>query len=136
MSEVYGLLAMAVDLAHVAVMLTWGLGLPLLLWHRFERLSRLYTLFAALFVVSSVASHYALGECFLTTLARSLWAASGNWRDTVPFTMILTNAVAGVRPSTRGAVLAWELAVLITSLGSLWSWRKAHLQRSAKLSAA
>jgi hypothetical protein len=136
MSEVYGLLAMAVDLAHATAMLAWGLGLPLLFWHRFERLSHLYTVFAALFVVSSVASHWALSECFLTTLARWLWVASGSWRDNVPFTVVLTNAVAGIRPSTRGAVLAWEIAVLITSLGSWWSWRKARRQRSAKLSAA
>lgn len=106
MSKVYGLLAMAVDLTHATLMLAWGLGLPLLFWHRFERLSHFYTLFATIFVVSSVASHWVLGECFLTSLARSLWEASGACRDAVPFTMTLTNTVAGIRPSTRSAVVA------------------------------
>lgn len=130
------MLAMVVDVTHALAMVVWGLGLPLLVWHRYERLSYLYTVFAALFVVLSVGSHWMLGECFLTTLARSFWQASGGWRDTVPFTVVLTNTVAGIRPSTESAVLAWEVAILATSLGSLWSWRKARRRRDAKLSEA
>jgi hypothetical protein len=133
MADLYRLAAMTVDVAHALAMLVWGLGLPLLVWHRFERLSHLYTLFAAVFVVSSVGSHWALGECFLTTLARSLWNAAGAWRDSVPFTVTLTNTIAGIRPSTRSAVVAWEIAILATSVGSLWSWRKAKRRRSATL---
>lgn len=136
MSELYRVLAMGLDVAHAVAMLVWGLGLPLLVWHRFERLSHLYTLFAALFVVLSVASHWTLGECFLTTLARSSWQASGGWRDAVPFTVVLANTVAGIRPSTQNAVLVWEAAILMTSLGSLWSWRKAHLRGDARLGKA
>lgn len=136
MSELSRLLAMAVDVTHALAMLVWGLGLPLLVWHRFERLSHLYTWFAALFVVSSVGSQWVFGECFLTSLARWLWTASGAWRDAEPFTVVLTNTVAGIRPSTESAVLVWEFAVLVTSLGSLWSWRKAQRRRSAKLTEA
>jgi fermentation-respiration switch protein FrsA (DUF1100 family) len=112
MSELYRMLAMLVDIVHALAMLLWGLGLPLLVWHRFERLSHLYTVFAALFVAFSVLSHWTLGECFLTTLARWFWLASGGWRDTVPFTVLLANAVAGIRPSARSAVLVWEAAIL------------------------
>lgn len=130
------MLAMLVDVIHALAMLLWGLGLPLLVWHRFERLSHLYTVFALLFVAFSVLSHWTLGECFLTTLARWFWLASGGWRDTVPFTMLLANAVAGIRPSARSAVLVWEAAILVTSLGGLWSWRKARSRQSAKLSKA
>lgn len=133
MSEAYRFLAMLVDVSHALVMLVWGLGLPLLIWHRFERLSHVYTLFAALFVVSSVSSHLLLGECFLTTLARSLWTASGGWRDEVPFSVVLADTVAGIRPSTQSAVWVWEVAILGTSLGGLWSWRKARSRQSARL---
>lgn len=133
MSELYRLLAMVVDVSHALVMLAWGLGLPLLVWHRFERLSHVYTVFAALFVVLSVGSHLWLGECFFTTLARWLWLASGGWREQVPFTVVVANTVAGIRPSTQAAVLAWEVAILATSLGGLWSWRKARRRRGAKL---
>lgn len=130
------MLAMVVDVGHALVMLVWGLGLPLLVWHRFERLSHAYTVFSALFVVASVGSQLALGECFLTSLSRSLWVASGGWREQVPFTVIIANTVAGIRPSTQAAVRAWEVAILATSLGGLWSWRKARLRRSAKLTEA
>lgn len=133
MPNVYELMAMTVDVTHAAAMLVWGLGLPLLFWHRFERLSHWYTWFAASFVVTTVLSRIALGECFLTTLARELWEAAGGFRDHVPFTVVLVSTVAGLRPTTRTAVLLWELAVLFTSLGSLWSWRRAHARRSAKL---
>jgi hypothetical protein len=132
-SNVYAVLAMGVDLVHVLTMLAWGVGLPLLFWHRFERLSFFYTLFATAFVVATVASRLSLGECFLTTLARELWTASGGYRERVPFTVILANTVAGLRPSARSAVLAWEAAILVTSLGSLWSWHRAHVRRGARL---
>jgi hypothetical protein len=134
-SALYQVLAMAVDVTHAAAMLAWGLGLPLLFWHRFERLSHYYTIFAALFVITTVSSHLVLGECFLTRLARPLWLASGAMREAVPFTVVLTNTIAGIRPSARSAVLAWELAVLLTCFGSLWSWHKAHARRGAKLRA-
>lgn len=133
MSGVYSTLAMLVDLTHAAVMLTWGLGLPLLFWHRFERLSHLYTWFAVLFVVSTVASRLTLGECFLTTIARELWHASGGFRERVPFTVVLVNTVAGIRPTDRSVIVLWELAVLGTGLGSLWSWHRAQARRSAKI---
>lgn len=38
--SLYGALAALVDLVHAFSMLVWGLGLPLLVWHHFPRLSR------------------------------------------------------------------------------------------------
>jgi hypothetical protein len=133
MFDLYRVLAIVVDLTHATAMLLWGLGLPLLFWHRFERLSHAYSIYAIVFVVTTVASHLAMGECFLTSLARTLWLASGHARDTVPFTVIVTNTIAGFRPSSRSAVLLWEAAVLVTSLGSWWSWHRAHVRRGARL---
>jgi hypothetical protein len=127
---------MTTDLVHATAMAVWGLGLPLLFWHRFERLSHAYTLFSITFVLTSVVSHLTFGECILTTLARELWQAGGSFREAVPFTVTLTNRVAGLRPSTRSAVLLWEGAVLLTSLGSLWSWRKARRRHGATLRAS
>ena len=124
MSNVYAILAAAVDLTHGLAMLVWGLGLPLLVWHRFERISRAYMWFAIVFVVVSVASNRVLGECILTTVARHLWQAAGGYRDGTPFTVLFANVVAGIRPTAREAVLAWEAAVVVTSIGTLWCWRK------------
>jgi len=121
---VYWVLAAGVETIHALAMIVWGLGLPLLGWHRHRRLVRAYMWFAIAFVTSSVASNLVLGECFLTTLARHLWTAAGGFRETVPFTVLFTNAVAGIRPSAREAVIAWEVAILATSIGTLWCWRK------------
>jgi hypothetical protein len=122
-SNLTAILASAVDLTHALVMLAWGLGFPLLFWHRFPRLSRAYMWFALSFVVVSVASHELLGECFLTSIARELWIRSGGYRGQEPFTVLFANAVAGIRPTTREAVLVWEVAVFVTSAASLWCWR-------------
>ena len=117
-------LAMGVDLVHAASMLVWGLGLPLLFWHRYPRLSRLYVGYALVFLAVSVGSHALLGECVLTTLSRALWQAGGGHRDEVPFVVTLVNAVARVRPSTRAAVLVWELAIAVSALGVWWHFRQ------------
>ena len=123
-SNIYAALAAAVEFTHGLAMILWGLGLPLLVWHRWERLSRAYMWYAIVFVVISVASNQILGECFLTTLARALWLTGGGYRDQVPFTVLFANAVAGIRPTAREAVLAWQLAIVFTSIGTLWCWRK------------
>jgi hypothetical protein len=128
-SEIYGVLAAGVDFVHALAMLVWGLGLPLLVWHRHHGLSRTYMWFAIAFVAVSVASHQLLGECVLTTLARHLWQAGGGYRDGIPFTALLANTVAGLRPSTREVVLLWELAIVATSIGSLWCWHRTHPKR-------
>jgi hypothetical protein len=128
-SSLYRVLAMTTDVVHAAAMVAWGLGLPLLVWHRRRRLSRAYAWFAMAFVISTVASQQVLGECFFTRLARELWNASGGFREDVPFTVVFANAVAGIRPTTRTAVLLWETAVFVTSAGSLWCWHRTHPRR-------
>jgi hypothetical protein len=123
-TTVYVLFAHAVDLIHAAAMVLWGAGLPLLFWHHFRRLSQWYSAYAIVFVLISVVSHQLLGECFLTTLSRELWLSGGGYRDGTPFTAQLANFVAGIRPTDRAVVLAWEIAIVFTSLGSFWCWHR------------
>jgi hypothetical protein len=67
----------------------------------------------------------------LTTLARRLWTLAGGFRDDVPFVVACVNAVARIRPSTRAAVLAWELAIGISAVGVAWHFdRESRRQRS------
>jgi hypothetical protein len=120
MQSILRWLASGVELAHAVLMLAWGLGLPLLFWHRWPRLSRAYVWFAIGVIGASIASQLALGECVLTTLARRLWILAGGFRDDVPFVVTCVNAVARVRPSTRAAVLAWQFAIAITAIGVAW----------------
>lgn len=117
----FELLSAAVDLTHALAMLVWGAGLPLLLWHRWPRLSQAYMLYSLVFVGISVSSQLILGECFLTTIAREFAQAgtSATIRQHTSFTVRLVEAVAGMRPSERTAVRLWELAIFITSLSML-----------------
>lgn len=101
-------------------MVLWGVGLPLLVWHRFPRLSRAYVCFSLAFVAGSVLSHQLLGECVLTTLARTFWQLAGSPTGDVPFIVTFTNWVAGVSPDSRAAVLTWELAIALYCIVFLW----------------
>ena len=118
------IIAMTIDLIHAMAMVIWGIGLPLLIWHRYPRLSRAYMWYSLTFIVITLLSHWIWGQCFLTVLARVCWNAAGIERTQVPFTVLLVNKVAGIRPSTRVGVLIWEFAVLISCIGNLWYWYK------------
>jgi hypothetical protein len=119
------LLAGLVELTHGLLMLVWGVGLPLLVWRRWPRLRHVYIWFSLGFVLVSLASHLLLGECVLTRWAHSLWQASGEASERVPFIVTFTNRVARIRPSTDTAVLIWELAIAAYCLLGLWGWRRA-----------
>jgi hypothetical protein len=125
---VFELLSAAVDVIHALAMLIWGLGLPLLFWHRWPALSRGYMVYSLAFIAVSVTSQLVLGECFLTTLARDLAEQGTNTvlREKTSFTVRLVEAVAGMRPTERLAVRLWELAIFVTCMGMLVHvWRQA-----------
>ncbi|HMJ10057.1 MAG TPA: hypothetical protein VK524_01565 [Polyangiaceae bacterium] len=111
-------LAICVDILHTLAMLAWGLGLPLLLWHRWPRASRAYVWYALTFVLFSVGTHQIYGECFLTKLARDLRAIGDPnvLSDYASFSVRLVNFVAGIRPSEDSAVLAWEIGLTVSAL--------------------
>lgn len=115
----YATLAALVDLAHAALMVLWALGLPLLFWHARPRLARAYLWCGLLFTVASFVSHEVLGECFLTTLARDLRLLAGASGYAGAFTIRLVELVAGVRPDERWAVVVWQGAIVVTTVGAL-----------------
>ena len=133
MQPLFRWLASAVEFAHALLMLAWGLGLPLVFWHRWPKLSRAYVWFTIAFVGASVLSQLAIGQCVLTALARRLWILAGGYRDDVPFVVTCVNVVAGIRPSTRAAVFAWQLAIAISALGVAWHFARADRGRGLTL---
>ena len=116
-------LASLLDAAHALLMVAWLAGLPLLFWRRYPKITRCYGAFAVVFVALSQASHYVLGECFLTALSRKMWIASGivppagakEW-----FTIRLAELVFHFTPSHRSIVVASEIMVLMTAIGILF----------------
>lgn len=119
----FKILAGTVELCHGLLMVAWGLGLPLLVWRRFERLSRAYVWFSLSFVLGSLLSSVLLGECVLTTVAHWLWQAGGGHEEKVPFIVTFTNAVASIRPSADSAVLIWKISIGVYCAVGLWAWR-------------
>jgi hypothetical protein len=115
-------LGAAVDAVHALSMALWILGLPLLFWHRWPKLTTAYGIYAVVFVIATRVSHYALGECFLTTLARRFWSVgAGNAETDEWFTVRFSRLIFGLTPSHREIALASEALVLVTALGVLIS---------------
>jgi hypothetical protein len=121
------ILGTLIDLIHSTVMAVWVLGLPLLFFHRWPRLTRAYALFAIMFIVLNQASYYLLGECFLTTLARACWQRSAVPVSREWFTERIAQAVFRMTPPHRLVKLVSEVLVLVTAIGVVVSMR--HLPR-------
>jgi hypothetical protein len=117
------ILAVAVDVLHAAAMVLWLVGLPLLVWHRWPRLTRAYAFYAVLFVLAYQLSRFTLGECFLTTIARGLWNSDSpgaappdveEW-----FTVRLARAVFSATPSHRAIIWLSQALSVATAIGAL-----------------
>jgi hypothetical protein len=117
-------MAVVVDAFHALAMVLWLVGLPLLVWHRWPKLTRAYAIYALSFVVIYQVSRLTLGECFLTTIARSLWysQAPGSAPPDVNewFTVRLANAIFSATPSHRGIIWVSQVLSVATALGALF----------------
>jgi hypothetical protein len=129
-------LGACIDLIHALLMAAWVLGLSLLFWHRWPRLTRAYALYAVGFIVVNQISYALLGECILTTLARACWrnapggagsAASDEW-----FTVRIAQAIFRLTPSHRTIKLASEALILLTAAGVALRGVAGHRQRPAR----
>jgi hypothetical protein len=100
-------------------MVAYFIGIPLLFFHRWPRLSRVYAVYAVSFVVFSQGSKLLWGHCFLTPLAGELWHLSGTpvvaaeW-----FTVRLSNLIFHSAPSHRNISWIGDALVLITAVGA------------------
>jgi hypothetical protein len=116
-------LGASIDLIHALLMAAWILGLPLLFWHSWPRLTRAYAFYAIAFVVANQVSFALLGECFLTTLARAGWrsasgsAGPGDTNDW--FTVRVAETIFHLTPSHRSIKLVSEALILATAVGIL-----------------
>jgi hypothetical protein len=130
-------LAAFVDAAHASFMAAWVLGLPLLFWRRWPRLTWAYAVYALVFIAINLASRALLGECFLTTIARACWqeAARAAGRAPVPrewFTVRMAEAVFRLTPTHRGVKVASEALIFVTAIGVLTSSLAARRRRGPR----
>lgn len=115
------------DALHALLMLLWVVGMPLMFWHRWPRLSYFYSGFAVLFVIVNVISQWVLGECFLTTLSRFFWTrSSGAPPEEVQewFTVRFARWVFHMTPSHGTIKRLTELLIFVCSVGAFYSMHK------------
>jgi hypothetical protein len=116
------ILGASIDVLHALFMAAWVLGLPLLFWHRWPRITRAYAFYAIGFIIVNQVSHAFLGECFLTTLARACWQSSPGAGGGAPvsdewFTVRVAEAIFQLTPSHRGVKLASQALIFVTAVG-------------------
>jgi hypothetical protein len=111
----------SVDLIHAVLMAAWVLGLPLLFWRRWPRLSRGYAVFAIGFIIANQLSRVLIGECFLTSIARAAWQSSappaGLPEPDEWFTVRLARTVFRMTPSHQAIKTTSEALILVTAVG-------------------
>jgi hypothetical protein len=114
-------LATVVDFVHALLIAAWVVGLPLLFWHRWPRVSRGFAVYAVGFVVLNLLSGWLLGECFLTTITRFLWThAPTHPRDANEwFTVRFADFVFGLSPSHRSIRLLSKVLIFASAAGVL-----------------
>jgi hypothetical protein len=125
------LLALFVDFLHALLMVAWVVGMPLLFWHRWPRLSHAYAIYAIAFVIVNVASGWILDECFLTTVARVLWRNAPTTPEHTEewFTVRFSELVFHLTPSHRSIKVATKVLILTSAVGTLYLDRKLWRER-------
>ncbi len=122
-------LATFLDFFHALVIAAWALGLPLLFWQRWPRLSRAYAAYAVAFVTLNLLSDWIIGECFLTTITRYFWdnASSRPANTSEWFTVRFAELVFKLTPSHEAIKLVSKALVFVTAIGAL-----VHVNASAR----
>lgn len=121
---VFAKTAAIVDALHALTMAVWVLGLPLLFWHRWPRITRAYAIYAVSFAILSEGSQALGGECFLTSISRWFWSQQTTTTRTLPdewFTVRLAKAVFGFIPTHHAIADASKVLVVLTAAGVLFT---------------
>lgn len=118
-------MAVAVDVLHALLMVIWFIGLPLLFWWKYPKLSYYFCLYCVAFIIVNQVSHLILGECIFTTIAN--WFYSHAHACTVKdewFTIRASRVVFGAVPTHRGIKIATQLLAGLTAVGGLLTMYK------------
>lgn len=120
-------LAVLTDVIHALLMLSWIVGLPLLFWHRFPRLSVAYCIYSLLFIVVNQVSQHVFGCCVFTVIAgwfyqQAGWPATNEW-----FIVRAANLVLGLTIPHKSIKIATEILIGISALGVLFLYLKGKM---------
>lgn len=122
-------IAVTIDVLHALFMMVWIIGLPLLFWHRFPKLTLTYACYAVVFIIINQVSHYTLGECILTTISRWFWQHSGQHEPTEQwFSIRFAKWIFGLTPTHRDIKVTGEIIIAICAAGGLYSIYKKFIK--------
>lgn len=117
-------LGIATDVLHALLMLSWIVGLPLLFWHRFPRLSVAYAAYSLLFIIVNQASRYIWGCCVFTVIAAWFYHQAGSPVTNEWFIVRAANVVLGLTIPHKGIKIATEVLVAISAIGTFFLYAK------------
>lgn len=127
-------IAVSIEVLHALVMAFWILGLPLLFWHRFPKLTIGYACYAVVFITINQICYYTLGECILTTIARWFWQHSGQHEPTEQwFSIKFAKLIFGLTPTHRAVKIAGQILIAICALGGFYSIYNKILFKTVKV---
>jgi len=109
-----------IEFIHALLMVAWVASFPFMFWHRWRVLSTWSAIYVVSFIVVNRVSHYILGECILTRMAR--WAG-GTW-DNEWFTVKFARYVFGFIPSNRQVTYVEQALILIAAIGAFIVMRR------------
>lgn len=126
-------LAVAVDTIHALAMVIWILGLPLLFWHKYKKLSFAYCIFSIFFIIVNLTSQYFLGHCVLTSIAGFFWERSSSHVDTTEwFVTRFTRLIFNMTPTHILIKRLTEIIIMISSIGVLLFLFKSSFNKEVK----
>lgn len=118
-------IAVAIDVIHALLMVAWVVGIPLLFWRRWPKISFWYCIFSIAFIIVNQVSHYTLGECVFTTFANWFYSLAGRGAPDEWFTVRISRMIFGFVPSQRGIKILTEILCGISAFGGiLLFWRR------------
>lgn len=115
-------LSAIIEFVHAIAMVLSVASLPLLFYHRWPKLSLVVACYNLFFIIVNRVSHWLLGECILTRLAR----LAGGTQDDEWFTVKFSRLVCGFIPSNKQVTYVEQALVVLVVLGvfyTLW-WRR------------
>ena len=109
------MLSIIIDFFHAFLMVAWVASFPFLFWHRWKWLTYASCAYSLLFISVNRLSHWILGECVFTTLARG----AGGAPDSGWFAVRFSRWVFGFTPTNRHVVYVEESLIALAALGIL-----------------
>lgn len=110
-------MASVIEFIHALCMIFWILTIPFLFYHRWPKITLGAIVYNFLFVTVNRLSHWILGECIFTRMAR--WAG-GEWNNEW-FTVKVARLVFGFIPSNKNVTYVEQGILLLVCTGVLIS---------------